>query len=122
MIKWDKDAFKINTFSLDVATEVENVYFLNYEGDILKYQLIIDENEGRVSVSADTQHPFGSDSLYEFYVPCKLIVLNSGDTGSYRRFHFSFYRTIEENKKTLSLTVAGRQSDKELVVWPYLQN
>ena len=91
--------------------------------DLLKDKgtLIIDENNNQVSVSGDTNQPFSSESMYEFYVPCKLIIYQSEEDVNYRDFHFSFYNDSEPTEESLVLTVSCRKSDGELVVWPYFK-
>lgn len=124
MISWEKSHF-VQVFDVprqeaegpEIFTE-HGITLVNfkYETSFLKYEIIIDEENEQVSISADTDLPFGSESLYEIHVPCQLIVMKPDGYG--RKFHFSFYRTKKENHEDLSLTVAIRE-DGNLVVWPY---
>lgn len=121
MIDWDKRIFEACGFKYE-STFNEKMHYLHYEGDILKYLLIIGEEDGLVSISGDTKEPFSSESMYEIYAPCKYIVHKSSNEVDYRRFQFLFYIDESRTQESLRLTVAGRLSDNELVVWPYLHN
>ena len=118
MIAWDKQQFQDSGFEYEESL-VETTHFLNYQGNILKYQIIIDEENDQVSVSGDTSCPFSSESLYEIYAKCVLIKYESESEVKYRRFRFLFYNSSKTTPENLRLTIAGRKSDKELVVWPY---
>jgi len=118
MIDWDKELFE-KYFKYENNSLIDGIHDFSYSGNILKYQIIVDENENQVSVSADTVQPFSSESLYEFYVPCKRIFLSPKESTAYREFHFSFCTTNEFTMESLSLTISKRESDGELVVWPY---
>ena len=119
MIIFDKSQF-INSGFSQLESCDEQFCILEYSGKALKYQIIINNSTDTASISADTESPFSSESLYEIYVPCKKIVFRSNNEIPYRKFHFSFYNSVDiNNETTLSLTVAARPSDGELVVWPY---
>ena len=121
MIAWNREDFESCGFRYE-STLNEMTHYLHYEGDVLKYLLIIGEEDGLVSISGDTKEPFSSDSMYGIYAPCKYIVYKSSEEVDYRRFHFSFYIDEGRTEESLRLTIAGRKSDNELVVWPYLHN
>jgi hypothetical protein len=117
MINWNRKVLEDCGFKYQ-KTLVETTHDFHYEGKILKYILVIDDENNQVSVSGDNTSPFGSESIFEFYVPCKLIVFKSSDEIDYRLFHFSFYNSDEATEESLRLTISGRKSDGELVVWP----
>ena len=118
MIEWDKRILE-KYFKCEKNSHIDGMYTFYYTGNILKYEIIVSENDNQVSVSADTEQPFGGSSLYEFYVPCKRIFLSPKDSTHYREFHFCFYTSNELSMESLSLTISKRESDGELVVWPY---
>jgi len=120
MINYNKADFLQNGFEY-MPTLIEGFDGYIYKGNILSYTLFIDENNDQVSISGDTKTPFSSESMYEFYVPCVLIKYMSEDEVKYRDFQFLFYRELEPTIESLVLTVSGRQSDVELVVWPYFK-
>lgn len=121
MIDFDISHFFDSGFSQLESLDEKNC-MLEYSGKILKYQIFINNEADTVSISADTELPFSSESLYEICVPCKNIVFKSSNDIPYRKFHFSFHSSSDTtNETTLALTVAGRLSDGELAVWPYFK-
>ncbi len=117
MIKYKKEDFLQNGFEYQ-ATLVDGLNSYIFKAKLLSYELTIDDNNNQVSVSGDTHQPFSSESMYEFYVPCSLLVYTSENEINYRYFHFSFYSNTEPSEESLVLTMSCRKSDGELVVWP----
>jgi hypothetical protein len=111
MINWDKTDFIKSGFQY-TETAISTLHTLKYKGDVLLYEINIDEESEQVSISGDTTQPFSSDSMYEIYARCRLVVFKSSEEIDYRRFHFSFYDSPEPTGKNLLLTVAGRLCDK----------
>lgn len=120
MINWKREDFEECGFVYS-KTLVDPLHQFNYEGDVLKYQLMIDEVHGQVSISGDTECPFGGDAMFEIYARFKTVVYQTAKEIEFRRFFLSFYDSIEPSDDTLRLTIGGRLNDKELVVWPYIK-
>ena len=120
MITWNRKNFEECGF-VYAKTQVDTLHQFNYEGNVLQYQLIIDEEYGQVSISGDTESPFGGDSIFEIYARFKTVVYQTAKDIEYRRFLFSFYDSQEPSDESLRLTIGGRLSDSELVVWPYIK-
>ena len=85
----------------------------DYRSQLLRYCLIIEPDPGRAAISANTTNPFGGDSLYEFYVACDQIWLESSDFGPV----LTFGRGTGRDYASWTMTVRKRD-DGELVVWP----
>ena len=123
MISWDKETFGKYFEHHDDVTIDKHEHYYTHRGSKLRYDILVREREEDIAVSADTECPFGGQSLYEFYLPCKKILLTTKETVPYREFHFCFYKNDEEvSMENLSLTISCRHSDRELVVWPYYYN
>ena len=120
IINWKREGFEECGF-VYAKTLVDPLHQFNYDGDILKYQLMIDELHDQVAISGDTECPFGSDSMFEIYARCKIVVYQTKKEIEFRRFLFSFYDSIEPSDDTLRLMIGGRLSDRELVIWPYIK-
>lgn len=118
VINYSQADFLQNGFEF-IDNQIAGVENYSYRGKLLRYELIIDSNNSRVAISSDTREPFNSDSIYEFYLPCRCIIYRTEQQINYRYFHFSFFKTKEPSKESLVLTVSARKSDGELVVWPY---
>ena len=120
MIQWDRQRFEDCGFTYE-ESQIVTTHFLNFQGNVLKYQVIIDTELGQVSASGDTSLPFGGNSLYEIYARFQIIRFANGAELLGRRFLIEFYDSVEPSDETLRLQISGRLSDNELIVWPYVK-
>jgi hypothetical protein len=56
----------------------DRILGIDYAGATLKYSILLHLDKEIVGVSGDVSRPFGADSIFEFYVPCSLIVAGPG--------------------------------------------
>lgn len=117
VMKWNqKDLGQF--FGCQPISDINNlgVYFFDHASKRLRYQLIVDEKDDRVSISADPETPFGGDSFYEVYVPCDTIQLFS-DPYHAEFQAIGFWYGGADERSNLRLTIMKRP-DGDLKVWP----
>ena len=99
------------------ATEWENegCYSFEIQGQLLRYQIFVDEISETVFISGDDKFPFQPRSLYEISVHCNLIRLQSGDDPNQKAL--SFWFGPPEDQYSLRLMLLKRPGG-DLTVWP----
>ena len=100
----------------DSGINQEGLYIFHHASKRLRYQLVVHEKEDQVSVSADSETPFGGDSLYEVYIPCDTIQLFS-DPYHAELKAMGFWYGGSNERSNLRLTIMKRP-DGDLKVWP----
>ncbi|MDF1755758.1 MAG: hypothetical protein P1U89_23415 [Verrucomicrobiales bacterium] len=88
-----------------------------YQGNPLKFEIMIHMDNDYVGISGDTERPFGGDSLFEFYVPADNIKFY--DFGGYDKespmLSFTYGLKDDPHYKTMGL---HRSPNQKLKVWP----
>ena len=93
--------------------DLECIFSFDYQGEILKYRLIINDREDVVAISGDRESPFQCDSFYEFSVACDLIRLRDYSGQKMLEFWYG----APENPMNLRLMILKRPNG-DLKVWP----
>jgi len=88
-----------------------------YEGERLKYELIIDKKAKTVSVSGDFVMPWSSASLYEVCVLFDRVALETEPQFYGDRKQLVFRKDYEGNESFISLMIM-KWDNGELSVWP----
>jgi len=78
-IRWNRE--EIESFFgvaseqvLQIEGEAQpQLFHFYYTGSHLRYEIWVDVDKEQVSISGDTDTPFGGQSLYEIYIPCDSI-------------------------------------------------
>src|ERR1051325_1757901 len=90
-------------------------HFFHYATPRLRYAIIINEDTGQVSVSADPETPFGGDSLYEIHAHCDTIGFYPDD--NHKDFQaIGFWKGDSRIRENLRFTIMKRR-DGDLKIW-----
>ncbi|MGV3772688.1 MAG: hypothetical protein ACO1QB_07285 [Verrucomicrobiales bacterium] len=121
-MNWNKDAvaeFFGCVPDLCKTEDGKRYYFFDYSAQLLKYQLIVGVDTKLVSISGDTERPFGAFSIYEFNVPSDAIqagIMTTRFEGSSEQYLSFTYGSGEQNLRMMII----KRPDGELIVWPTL--
>ena len=101
------------------ASETEGTGTLivyRHAGRSLRYEIWLLPDINYVSVSGDTDRPFGSDSLYEIYIPCDDIA-SFADPYHSGLVALGFWFGKPRDSAHLRMYIM-RRADGDLKVWP----
>lgn len=90
-------------------------YWINYQGQLLQYELIIDVPNETVMISGDPEQPWGGQSMYEIGAPCTSIDIEECGSGQPAMFTCFYKDQTGQSKRTLTIL---KRPDTDLVVWP----
>jgi len=105
--------FKCSAFMSDGPSVIA---IFDYATPRLRYQFWVHIEGEQVSVSADSDTPFGADSLYEIYVPCRAITVVPDPYYQGQKGIACWYGEPGDEKNR-TLTILWRP-DGDLKVWP----
>ena len=88
-----------------------------YEGDCLKYEIMLDRKAKTVSVSGDFIHPFSATSLYEVCILYDRIAIET-EPIIYGDQKILVFRKDYEGNKDFKCLMIMKWENSELSVWP----
>jgi hypothetical protein len=119
-IQWNPDEisafFGVKPDIMPIEDSGSHIFVYRYTGSNLRYELWLWVDDDQLTMSGDTEVPFGTDSLYEICLPCDSVSLVKD--GYYPgQMALAFWHGPQSDRKSLRLKILKRP-DGDLKVWP----
>lgn len=111
-----QEFFGTTLFPTEFVENKPHICWINYSGNLLKYELILDVANEIASISGDIQSPFGGDSMFEFSVACDHIVkIQDGCDPGKSGLAFWYGNISKKQNRTM---IVCKRPDNDLQIWP----